>query len=57
MINVNTDRFSCTLVIHFVIKPSDKKNEERRFDRSTVIFKFKFMDRKFRIYTVSETTE
>ena len=32
------------LVKHFVIKTSDKKYE-RRFDRSTVIFKFKFMDK------------
>ena len=30
--------------VHFVIKTSDKKYE-RRFDRSTVIFKFKFMDK------------
>ena len=33
-----------SLVKHFVIKTSDKKYE-RRFDRSTVIFKFKFMDK------------
>ena len=29
---------------YFLIKTSDKKYE-RRFDRSTVIFKFKFMDK------------
>ena len=32
------------LVKHFVIKTSDKKYEQR-FDRSTVIFKFKFKDK------------
>ena len=36
---------------------SDKKEEERRFNRSTVIFKIKFMDKTFRIYTISETME
>ena len=34
----------------FVIKTSDEKRG-RRFDRSTVIFKFTFMDKKFRIHT------
>ena len=33
------------IIKHFVIKTSDKKYE-RRFDRSTVIFKFKFKDKR-----------
>ena len=41
--------FNKFLLKHLVIKPSDKKCE-RRFHRSTVIFKFKFMNKTAHIY-------
>ena len=41
---------------NFAIKTSDKKYE-RRFDRSTVIFKFKFMDKTILHMAISETME
>ena len=53
LFKINAPLASCfsNYVVHrnFCYKTSDKKYE-RCFDRSTVIFMFKSMDKKFRIY-------
>ena len=46
---IRSNKFNKFLVKHFVIKTSDKKYEQR-FDHSTVIFKFKYMDKNNSAY-------